>query len=90
MDIHQYEGDNQDNNAHGRLDHCSSFPQELVDLIIDTISDGRQHPRQQTRALALATLRVCSIVASGWTGRAQRHIFEWAEIYNKTFLYRFA
>ena len=90
MNIHQYGGENQDDNAHGLLDHCASFPQELVDLIIDTISDDRQHPRQKTRALALATLRVCSIVASGWTGRAQRRIFEWAEIYSKTCLYLFA
>ncbi|KAI1784965.1 hypothetical protein LXA43DRAFT_1040036 [Ganoderma leucocontextum] len=72
--------------------YTSPLPQELVELIIDHVSDspldlGHLHARGSKR---LAALRACSLVAKGWTTRAQRLIFQSVALPDTTGLRSFA
>lgn len=75
---------------HEPLNHPFPPPQELVDLIIDLISEDCHQPSREHRTLAVATLCACSLVAKGWTVRAQRGIFQWVELHDTTGLHSFA
>ena len=63
-----------------------SFPQELIDSIIDWIPE---RPKPQ-KLRDLTTLRACSLVATGWTARAQRRMFQWVDLCDAIALRRFS
>lgn len=90
MDKQPPEGEQEDISVHGPLDPSFPLPQELVDLIIDMISDDRLQPRRGPKTSTLATLRAFSLVGKGWTARAQQALFQWAELHDTTSLYSFA
>ena len=90
MDNQPPEGEQEDINVHEPLNHPFPPPQELVDLIIDLISEDCHQPSREHRTLAVATLCACSLVAKGWTVRAQRGIFQWVELHDTTGLHSFA
>ena len=62
------------------------LPQELVDLVIDSVSDRHLDWIGAFRNLDI--LRACALVAKGWLKRAQRRIFQWIELPDTTTLYR--
>ncbi|KAI1784969.1 hypothetical protein LXA43DRAFT_171212 [Ganoderma leucocontextum] len=87
MDIRPSEDDKKGSNHRRPSGQPFPLPQELVDLIIETVDrSGCQHPREFT----LATLNACSLVSKGWTTRAQRRMFQWADLYDTIGLHIFA
>ncbi|KAI1784970.1 hypothetical protein LXA43DRAFT_900732, partial [Ganoderma leucocontextum] len=62
------------------------LPQELVDLVIDCVSD--RYIDRFGAFRNLAPLRACSLVAKGWLKSARRRIFQWIELPDTATLYR--
>ena len=79
---------NVDNVSLRPMDSPFRLPQELMEFVIDYVSD---HHHDRIGAFRnLAPLRACSLVAKGWLKHAQRRIFKWIELPDTIALYRLA